>query len=62
MKRLIILLFSINLFAIAMAQTFTLKGVISSTEGELLPGVTVRVKGTSVGTATDLDGAFAIKT
>ena len=61
MKRLILVLFSINLFAIAFAQTFTLKGVVSSTDGELLPGVTVRVKGTKVGSATDLDGAFAVK-
>lgn len=38
------------------------KGVVSdSATGELLPGVTVFVKGTSVGTVTDLNGAYSVK-
>ncbi|MCY1721403.1 TonB-dependent receptor [Prolixibacteraceae bacterium Z1-6] len=35
-------------------------GVITDKDGELIPGVTVRVKGTTVGTVTDIDGKYAI--
>lgn len=39
----------------------TVKGVVSdASNGELLPGVTVYVKGTTVGTVTNLDGEYAI--
>ena len=34
------------------------KGVVKDQNGELLPGVTVLVKGMSYGTATDVNGAF----
>jgi TonB-linked SusC/RagA family outer membrane protein len=35
-------------------------GVITDKDGELIPGVTVRVKGTTIGTVTDIDGKYAI--
>ncbi|WP_229239701.1 TonB-dependent receptor [Echinicola soli] len=38
----------------------TLTGRVISTDGEPLPGATVRVKGSSKGTVTDLDGRFAL--
>ncbi|MDE6528030.1 MAG: carboxypeptidase-like regulatory domain-containing protein, partial [Muribaculaceae bacterium] len=45
----------------AYAQQFTATGVVSSgNDGELLPGVTVRVKGQKTGTSTDIDGRFSI--
>ena len=45
----------------AMAQTLTVKGtVFSKTDGEPLIGATVRVQGTSQGTATDIDGNYSI--
>lgn len=58
MKRLLLILLSINLFTFAFGQSFTLKGVVSSTDGELLPGVNIRLKGATVGTITDFDGNF----
>lgn len=36
------------------------KGVVSSSDGELLVGATVLVKGTTTGTVTDLDGQYEI--
>lgn len=45
----------------ANAQTRTISGkVISADDGMGIPGVTVQVKGTTVGTTTDLDGKFSL--
>ena len=41
MKRILLILLSINLFTFALAQSLTIKGKVSSTDGELLPGVNV---------------------
>src|SRR5690554_5936414 len=39
----------------------TVTGEVSSQEnGELLPGVNILVKGTTIGTVTDMDGAYSI--
>lgn len=38
----------------------TLKGTVHDEDGGLLPGVTVTIKGTSLGTATDVDGKWAL--
>lgn len=47
---------------LAYAQDLTVKGTVTSaTDGEPLVGVTVQVKGSSNGTATDLDGNYSIK-
>ncbi|MGX5819069.1 SusC/RagA family TonB-linked outer membrane protein [Chitinophaga lutea] len=45
----------------AYAQALITGKVISRQDGALLPGVTVRIKGTSTGTATKLDGAYSIQ-
>ncbi|WP_099291088.1 SusC/RagA family TonB-linked outer membrane protein [Butyricimonas sp. Marseille-P3923] len=37
-----------------------ISGIVRDEKGEVLPGVTVLVKGTSVGTATDINGRFTI--
>ncbi|MBC7446432.1 MAG: TonB-dependent receptor [Hymenobacteraceae bacterium] len=42
------------------AQDVPVAGRVLQTNGEGLPGVTVRVKGGTVGTATDPDGRFAL--
>lgn len=38
----------------------TLKGTVHDEDGGLLPGVTVTIKGTSLGTATDVNGKWAL--
>lgn len=47
--------------AVAPAEAMTLTGVVVDSEGEPLIGASVLVKGTSIGTATDVDGKFTIK-
>ncbi len=44
-----------------MAQTTTVKGIVTDTSGEPLIGVSVIVEGTSFGTQTNIDGEFSIK-
>ena len=62
MKRVLLILACICLFGTAFAQSFMVKGVVSSTDGELLPGVNVKVQGTTnVGTITDIDGNFQLQ-
>jgi len=46
----------------AFAQEGSVSGQISdAADGSLLPGVSVLIKGTSVGTITDMDGKFTLK-
>jgi TonB-linked SusC/RagA family outer membrane protein len=46
----------------AFAQTRTISGIVTSSEdGSAIPGVTVQVKGTTVGTTTDLDGKYMLE-
>lgn len=42
------------------ALKFDIKGSVKSTNGEGIPGVTVAVKGTTMGTITDADGNFTL--
>ena len=58
-KRLYVLILSILFSFVANAQS-TIKGVVTSKDGSALPGVTVIVKGTKVGTQTAADGSFTI--
>lgn len=54
----LVLLLSITVFA---QSKFTVEGtVISKTDGLPVPGVSVIIKGTSTGTATDFDGKFQL--
>ncbi|UBM61984.1 SusC/RagA family TonB-linked outer membrane protein [Candidatus Sulfidibacterium hydrothermale] len=43
-----------------LAQTQVVKGVVKDNTGVGLPGVNIRVKGTTIGTTTDLDGKYKI--
>ncbi len=55
---LLVLAFSVQL---SIAQEKTLSGVVSES-GFPLPGVSIVIKGTQIGTQTDLDGKYSIKT
>jgi len=41
-------------------QTITIKGTVTDAEGDPLPGVSIKIKGTSQGTATDSNGAYTL--
>ncbi len=51
----------IFLSGLAYAQKQVLTGKISDASGTPLPGVTILVKGTSVGTSSDADGTYSIE-
>jgi TonB-linked SusC/RagA family outer membrane protein len=61
MKKMITgLLFIFCSFGLA-AQTLNIKGVVKDiNSGETLPGVSVVIKGTTIGTETDFDGLFML--
>lgn len=45
----------------AYAQDISVSGKVQSEKQEVLPGVTIAVKGTTVGTITDIDGKYTLK-
>jgi hypothetical protein len=56
---LIILLFLLNsLFA---QETRIVRGLVTDSENNPLPGVTIRLKNAQTGTTTDIDGKFSIR-
>ncbi|MBI1301095.1 MAG: SusC/RagA family TonB-linked outer membrane protein [Alphaproteobacteria bacterium] len=60
-KKIMLLLFSVLMVQLGYSQTGSLvTGTVSDNTGELIPGVNVLVKGTSVGTITDIDGSYSI--
>lgn len=42
----------------ALAQNITVQGIVTDSEGEPLPGASVKVQGTTIGVTTDFDGAY----
>ncbi|RNL50549.1 SusC/RagA family TonB-linked outer membrane protein [Pedobacter jejuensis] len=63
MKKLLQSLFILMFVAVtAMAQDRTITGTVTSSDDKLpIPGVSVKVKGTSVGVSTGADGTYSLK-
>lgn len=62
-KKIIFLLASLLIASIANGQNTIIKGIVTdSITGELLPYVSLVLKGTTIGTATDGDGNFNLST
>jgi hypothetical protein len=63
MKKIALLLaFFAMSMQILLAQTKEISGTVTSADdGSTLPGVSVSIKGTTLGTITDMDGNFRIK-
>jgi len=59
-KLLCFFLACISIGEIAFAQDRTIRGHVTSQGGELLPGVSIVVTGTSTGTQTNTDGNFSL--
>ena len=49
------------LSTLTFAQQRELTGTVKDNKGEPLPGVSILVKSTNTGTATDMDGKYALK-
>ena len=62
MRKKITFLFILLLsgISVALAQNITVKGSVSDKTGAGLAGVTVAVKGTTVGTQTDINGHYSL--
>ncbi len=61
MKKTIILFLLCFCANFTIAQEREVTGVVTDTEGETIPGVTVQIKGTTRGTITDIDGFYRIQ-
>lgn len=53
--------FSLSMLAAIPQQSYLIKGQVTDAKGIPLPGVTIRVSGTQLGTATDNDGNFTLR-
>ena len=62
MKKNITLLIAFLLinFMTVYGQNIQVKGVVKDKQGEPLPGVTIKLKGTNVGTSTSINGGYAL--
>ncbi|QRQ99807.1 SusC/RagA family TonB-linked outer membrane protein [Dyadobacter sandarakinus] len=61
-KNLVLIFFLLSFVQITLAQNINVSGrVTSKTDGEALPGVTILIKGTSKGTATDGEGRYVVE-
>ena len=61
MRKILLSIFACALFSTVWAQERTVTGRVTSVEdGSTLPGVNVVIKGTTIGTSTDKDGAFSL--
>ncbi len=56
---LLIMLSSVQVFGANPPASIVIKGIVSDNLGAL-PGVSIKVKGTQIGTATDANGAFSL--
>ncbi len=62
-KRLMLLVAGVLIGGILSAQQITVTGkVTDATDGLPIPGANILVKGTTIGTSTDVDGTFEIRT
>lgn len=59
-KRLLLLLLLCIATTLTWAQTKTVSGKVLDKDGQGLPGATVVVKGTTLGTSTGVDGSFSL--
>ena len=56
----ILFIFLLSGISVALAQNITVKGTVVDKTGASLPGVTVTLKATTIGTQTDVNGHFTI--
>jgi len=61
MKKYILIFISTLLSSIMMAQSNQISGFIKDASGNTLPGVNVIIKGTKIGTVSDMSGNFVLK-
>ncbi|WP_205509484.1 SusC/RagA family TonB-linked outer membrane protein [Longitalea arenae] len=61
MRKLLLLLFAVGVSTcLLQAQTRTIRGKVTSSDGSPIPNVSIIIKGTSYGTTTDFDGNYSM--
>ncbi|WP_372795642.1 carboxypeptidase-like regulatory domain-containing protein, partial [Lutibacter sp.] len=60
MKQNYIFIFFLAITSVAFAQTKSVTGTINDAFGQPLPGVNILLKGTVIGTTSDMDGTYAL--
>ncbi len=60
MKKVLSLMFLLIPFTFFAQNQIKISGKVLDSSGEIIPGVTVMVKGTSIGTITDMDGQYVL--
>ena len=60
MKKIFLTLLLFCSVQLAFSQNFTVSGVVTDSEGETLPGVTVRIESSGAGTITNIDGQYTL--
>src|SRR5690554_2352158 len=68
MKRKVLNLMKVTIFVLAWlvclygsAQEITVRGNVSDANGDPLIGATIQIKGSTIGTITDMDGRFVLQ-
>ena len=61
MNQTIVILRKESVLQTQMLEKTVIRGVVKDTKGQTLPGVSVVIKGTSTGVATDMDGKFVLE-
>ncbi|MEP6613060.1 MAG: TonB-dependent receptor [Mucilaginibacter sp.] len=59
-KTLFVFLFTLFTCFAAVAQTRQVTGTVSDADGTVIPGAGIKIKGTSTGTVTDVNGTFKL--
>lgn len=62
MKKNLLFILSLMLFSTTLWAQQTITGKVTGENGEVLPGVNVRVKASQIGSVTDASGSYSIKT
>ena len=60
MKTKITLLIAFAMLSFTMTAQYKVSGTVNDSDGQPLPGVSVKVLGTSTGTSTDFDGQYSL--
>ena len=61
MKKHIIIIYSHLFASVLHAQTINIRGTVTDTSNEALPGVSITIKGTQTGTVSDANGNYSIR-